>query len=98
MSDHLSLAARRAALVRQCAEQRDQLALELLSLRGPLEGGSGGGLRGLLLGRFKRPLMIAAFVAGALALKRTRGLPFTGKLMSLWQMAQPLVSLLRRGS
>jgi len=44
MSKHLpeSLAARRAALLQQCAEQRDQLALQAHSLRAPLAGGPAG--------------------------------------------------------
>lgn len=107
MSDkHTSLAARREALLRLCAEQRDQLALEVYSIRGPLHGNADGsasapggpfsGVIGKLLsGRFKAPVLVAGAVAGALLLKRTRGLSFA-RVMALWQTAQPILAMVRK--
>lgn len=112
MSDqHMSgkpaeLAARREALLRLCAEQRDQLALEVYSIRGPLHGNPDGsapqpggpfsGLLGKLVsGRFKAPVLVAGAVAGALLLKRTRGLSLT-RAMALWQTAQPVLAMIRK--
>jgi NAD(P)H-hydrate repair Nnr-like enzyme with NAD(P)H-hydrate dehydratase domain len=97
------LAARRRELLLRCAEQRDQLALEVLSRRGPLggdeHGGTGGVLTGavgkLLSGRYKAPVLVASAVAGALLLKRTRGVSLE-RVMALWQTAQPLLAMVRK--
>lgn len=103
MSDKLlTLSARREELLRLCAQQRDQLALEVLATRGPLHeaGGQPGGALGsvlgkLLSGRYKVPVLVASAIAGGLLLKRTRGINLT-RVMALWQTAQPVLAMLRK--
>lgn len=52
----LSLAARREALQRQCAEQRDVLALQVRSVRSPLGSAHDGKPQGLAAGLLSRVL------------------------------------------
>lgn len=81
------LAVRREALVRQCAEQRDQLALLVHSVRTPLDGGPVGRVRSSLDTvrgwaanvlnsplRLKLgvPLALAAAAGGVAAVRRKR--------------------------
>lgn len=99
-----SLALRREVLKRICAEQRDQLALQVHASRAPLDGSGGhpGGVLGtvagkLLSGRYKVPVLVASAVAGGLLLKRTRARGFSAeRLLGLWQTAQPILAMIRK--
>ncbi len=90
-----SLAARREALVHRCADQRDDLANQILVMTAPLGHGAGG-LRHFLAGRLKLPLTIAGVALGMVAVRPRRALPLLGTALSLWKVARPLLALFQR--
>jgi len=89
-----SLAARRAALIERCAEQRTGLAFELKALRP--SNALAHPVAGYLAGHKKIALGALGTVLG-LALVRRKRLPaLAGSAMSAWRMAQGALALLAR--
>lgn len=89
------LAARRAALVAQCAQQRTEAADDVNALVAPLNPG---GLRQYLGSNLKIPLTIAGVVLGMVATKPARALPILTAGLSLWKLASTVLSLLKNSS
>jgi hypothetical protein len=86
------LAARRAALVAQCAQQRVDLAHDLHALRTPL----GGGVRAWL-GAHKTTLLGAGgVVLGLVATRPRRLLSLAATGLSVYKIARNLLPLLSR--
>ncbi len=94
MSERMSpLAARRQALVAECALQRIEAGRELMALFEPVH--QPGGLRQLLGRDLKVPLTIAGVVLGMVVAKPKRALPMITAGLSLWKFARPLLANLR---
>lgn len=87
-----SLAARRAALVERCAEQRTSLAYELQSLRP--SSMLGHPVAGYVVGHKKLVLGALGAVLGFGLLRRKRLLAVAGPAMSAWRMAQGALAML----
>lgn len=91
-----SLAARREALVAQCAAQRHEAAQEFYALTAPVAS-SGNSFLAFFKGRdLKLPLTIAGVVLGMVLVKPGRAMPLIATGLSLWKIAQPLLAMLRR--
>ena len=91
-----TLAARREALVAQCAAQRHEAAHEFHALTAPVASG-GGSVLALFKGRnLKLPLTIAGVVLGMVLVKPGRAMPLIATGLSLWKLAQPVLAMLRR--
>ena len=87
----LPAAERRAALIEQCAQQRQ----EVRSIFAPA------GKSGSMFGNLKLPLMIAGVVLGLLVTRSRRATPLITTGLSLWKLAGkvlPMLRLLRRGA
>ena len=89
------LAARRQALVAECAMQRIDAGREIMALLEPVH--EPGGLRQFLGHDLKVPLTIAGVVLGMAAAKPGRAIPMITAGLSVWKFAKPLLALLRRG-
>ncbi len=84
----LSLAARREALVAQCALQRMNAGNEVSELLAPFRGGGGGfGL--------KVPLTIAGVVLGMIVTRAGSAMPMVSAGLSLWRLARTVLGVLR---
>lgn len=97
MTERMSpLAARRQALVAECALQRIEAGREIMALFEPVH--QPGGLRQFLGGRdLKVPLTIAGVVLGMVVAKPKRAIPMITAGLSLWKFARPLLATLRSG-
>lgn len=95
-----TLAARREALLAQCAAERSQFSVQYQALTGPQAPGVTWRERlgGMLADRIKIPLAIAGAVLGIATLRgRGRGgMALAGKALALWKIASPALALLRR--
>lgn len=89
-----SLAARRAALIERCAEQRTGLAFELKALRP--SNALAHPIAGYLVGHKKVALGALGTVLGLALVRRKRLLALTGPAMSAWRTAQGALALLAR--
>ncbi|MES2019480.1 MAG: hypothetical protein V4484_23560 [Pseudomonadota bacterium] len=87
-----SLAARRQALVAECALQRIEVAMELSTLRMPAAGVS----QYLTAGNLKLPLTIAGVVLGMIVTKPSRALPLLATGLSLFKLVTSVLSALRK--
>ena len=87
------LAARRALLIAQCAQQRAEAANDFNALVEPIQAG---GLRQYFGSNLKLPLTIAGVVLGMIATKPARALPVLTAGLSLWKLARGVLALLRR--
>lgn len=87
----LSLAARREALVAQCALQRMNAGNEVSELLAPFRGG-GGGFGGIGL---KVPLTIAGVVLGMIVTRAGSAMPMVSAGLSLWRLARTVLGVLR---
>jgi hypothetical protein len=87
-----SMAARRAALAAQCAQQRGELAQEWAALRAPWR------FDGLLLAGSHNKLLLAAAGAalGIIAVRPRRLLSLAASALSLLRTAQNILPLLPR--
>ncbi|MES2325120.1 MAG: hypothetical protein V4633_22930 [Pseudomonadota bacterium] len=95
-ADKSPLAARREALVAQCAAQRMEAAQDFYALTAPVAS-SGGNVLALFKGRnLKLPLTIAGVVLGMVLVRPGRALPMITAGLSLWKIAQPLLAALRK--
>jgi hypothetical protein len=93
-----NLAARRAALIEQCAEQRVGLAFELDALR-PSKALAGLPLAGYVAANRKLVLGAAGAALGLVLMRRKRLAGFATSAMSAWKMARGalgIVAQLRR--
>ena len=94
MSERMSpLAARRQALVAQCALQRIEAGREIMALLEPVH--QPGGLRQFIGRDLKVPLTIAGVVLGMAVAKPKRAIPMITAGLSLWKFARPLLAALR---
>lgn len=89
------LAARRQALVAECALQRIEAGREIMALLEPVH--QPGGLRQFLGRDLKIPLTIAGVVLGMVVAKPARAIPMITAGLSLWKFAGPLLAQLRPG-
>jgi hypothetical protein len=91
-----TLAARREALVAQCAAQRHEAAHEFYALTAPVAA-SGSNALAFFKGRnLKVPLTIAGVVLGMVLVRPARAMPMIATGLSLWKLAQPVLAMLRR--
>lgn len=91
-----TLAARREALVAQCAAQRHEAAQEFYALTAPVAS-SGSSFLAFFKGRnLKVPLTIAGVVLGMVLVRPGRAMPLIATGLSLWKFAQPVLAMLRR--
>jgi hypothetical protein len=89
-----SLAARRHALVSECALQRITAGREVMALMEPVH--APGGVADLLGGNMKVPLTIAGVVLGMMVVRPRRALPIITTGLTLWRFARPLLGMLKR--
>ena len=89
----LSLAARRAALIAQCAEQRGALADELNALKVPVERVKGAG--GFLFEHRKSVLAGAGVALGLLIARPKRTLALAAAGASAWKVVQQMLPMVR---
>jgi hypothetical protein len=89
-----SLAERREALIKECSLQRTAASRELGNLRAPTML-SGGGIAQMLKGNVKVPLTIIGVVLGMIAVKPSRALPLLTTGLSLFKLAQSVLSMVR---
>jgi hypothetical protein len=89
-----SLAARRAALIERCAEQRTGLVHEVQSLRPSTLLGHP--LAGYVVGHKKLALGALGAGLGLMLVRRKRLLALAGPAMSAWRMAQGGLAMLGR--
>jgi hypothetical protein len=87
-----SLAARRAALIERCAEQRTSLVHEAQSLRPSKLLGHP--LAGYVVGRKKLVMGALGAGLGLMLVRRKRLLAIAGPAMSAWRMAQDGLAML----
>jgi hypothetical protein len=90
------LAARRHALVAECALQRIEAGREIMALLEPVH--QPGGLRQYLGRDLKVPLTIAGVVLGMVVAKPARAIPMITAGFSLWKFARPLMAMIRPGT
>ncbi len=88
-----SLAARRAALIVECSQQRTTVAREFSTLRAPSILTGGGGIS---ISKLKVPLTIAGVVLGMIATKPSRALPLLATGLSLLKVVTSVLSMLRK--
>ena len=92
-----ALAARRQALLAECALQRAQAALAVADLRAPADEQPG--LLGMLgSADLKVPLTIAGVVVGLVLTNPKRAIPVLTAGLSLFKLARRLLPLLRRSA
>jgi hypothetical protein len=89
-----TLAARRAALIAECAEQRAGLADAVLALR-PVNA-IGHPLAGFVVGNKKLVLGAAATTLGLLLTRPRRLLGFAGTALSGWKTVRGLLQAIKR--
>lgn len=92
--NELSLAARRAALVARCAQQRGELADELNALKAPVERVQGAG--GFLVHHRTSVLAGAGVALGLLIARPKRTLALAAAGVSAWKMMQQALPMVRR--
>lgn len=92
----MTLAARREALVAECARQRTEVAHEISNLRAPSVLTGGGILQYLGSGNLKLPLTIAGVVLGMIATKPSRAMPLLATGLSLFKLVTSVLSVLRK--
>ena len=88
-----NLAARRAALVERCAEQRVGLAYELQALR-PSKALAGHPLMGYVAANRKLVLSAAGAVLGLVLMRRKRLAGLATSALSAWKMARGALGVL----
>lgn len=88
-----SLAARRAALIEQCAEQRVGLAYELDALR-PSKALAGYPLAGYVAANRKLVLGAAGAALGLVLMRRKRLAGLATSALSVWKMARGALGIL----
>lgn len=93
-----SLAQRREALVAECGMQRTVAGRELANLRAPNVLTGGGLGRYLGGGKLKLMLAVAGVVLGIVAAKPARAMPLLATGISLFKMAQGVLSMIRARS
>jgi hypothetical protein len=90
------LAARRAALVAECEQQRQQVRQEFAALKAPVSAdGIRSYLRTYLSPHRKLLLGVAGVALGLVATRPKRLLSLAGAGMSIWKLARGLLPLLR---
>lgn len=89
MKNEATPAERRAALIAQCARQREDAAYEVRALR---ESASPSRLLGTGL---KLPLTIAGVVLGMIATRSGPGMPIITAGLSLWKVVKKVLPMLR---
>jgi len=92
----LTLAARRQALIAQCATQRSDIARDISALRPPGVPTGGAIGRYLSAGRLKLPLTVAGVVLGIVAAKPSRVVPLIATGLSVYRLMQTALSALRK--
>lgn len=90
-----TLAARRDALIAQCALQRMNAGNEFGELLAPFQGGGFAGLGGIGGLGVKLPLAIAGFVLGLIVTRAGKAWPLVSTGLSLWRIARNVLGLLR---
>ncbi len=93
-----TLAARRAQLVAECAQQRSALAREVSTLRAPTMLTGGGIMQYLASGKLKLPLTIAGVVLGMIATRPSRAMPMLAAGLSLFKVVASLLPMLRKSA
>jgi hypothetical protein len=91
-----ALAARREALIIECALQRISAGREVMALMEPVN--APGGIRDYIGGNMKVPLAIAGVVLGMMVVRPRRALPIITAGLSLWKFARPLMAMLKKPS
>jgi len=92
--DRPSLAERREALIAECSMQRTVASREIANMRAPTML-TGGGIVQHLRGNLKVPLTIAGVVLGMIAVKPSRAMPLLATGLSLFKLAQSVLSIVR---
>jgi hypothetical protein len=90
-NDHKRLALRRAELVAECEQQRQEVRQEFAELKAPV---SADGIRGYLASHRKMLLGVAGVALGLVATRPKRLLSLAAAGMSIWKVARGLLPLL----
>ncbi|MFL6658348.1 MAG: hypothetical protein ACJ8GW_09770 [Massilia sp.] len=91
-----TLAARRAALIAECARQRSDAGREISEFRASSLLGGGGIVQYLGSGGLKLPLTIAGVVLGMMVTKPSRAIPLLTTGLSLFKLVTSVLSALRK--
>lgn len=83
----MNISERRAALIAECARQREEAAAEVRALLQPVSSGAG----------LKLPLTIASVVLGMIASRSGgRAMPLVAAGLDLWKMIRKVLRLVRK--
>lgn len=93
-----TLAQRREALIAECSMQRTVASREIENLHAPSVLTGGGISRYFTSGHLKVPLTIAGVVIGLIAARPSRAMPLLATGMSVYKLAQGVLSVLRSRS